>query len=63
MQFLYHDLCLPSIAVRFVANALLNSLDDTVAATQEALSDEHANPSHGSVVVSALTVTGDDKGD
>lgn len=56
---IYHGRQLTSLAVLFKALVWLCSVDDTVAATPEALSDEHSDPCLGGIVISVLEAAGD----
>lgn len=53
---------LPSVADGWESDFVLTSLDEVVAAAQEAFVDE-LDPSHGGVVVSVPRATGKDEGD
>lgn len=61
--FFYHERWLSPIAVWFKSNVQLRTLEDAVAATREAVSEEHQNTSFGGVALSVLTGAGNDKDD
>lgn len=62
-RFFYHKRWPPSIAARFGSDVRLRILDDAFMATREVFGDERLYPSSGGVLVSVLTIAGDDKGD
>lgn len=61
--FVYHKICLLSIAVCFKCDVWLSSLDEAVETTQETFGDEGLESPLGGAVVSVLTATGDKNGD